>query len=75
MVRENEFMQAFQKWVKDFEDFVRTKGKVKPGKWRAYGYKPPTNLWKEAKTGIRSWMLRLASRRKTLLRKNKKNWV
>ncbi|MEJ7739673.1 MAG: NAD(P)H-dependent oxidoreductase [Chitinophagaceae bacterium] len=58
MVRENEFMQAFQKWVKDFEDFVRTKGKVKPGKWRAYGYKPPTNLWKEAKTGIRSWMLR-----------------
>ncbi len=52
-------MTTFQQWVKDFEAFVRNKGKVQPGKYRAYGYKKPTNLWKEAKTGIRSWMLRL----------------
>ena len=59
MIREKEFMQTFQKWVKDFEMFVHGKGRVTPGKYRAYGYKSPTNLWKEAKTGIRSWMLRL----------------
>ena len=52
-------MQTFNNWVKDFEIFVTKKGKVTPGKWRAYGYKAPSNLWKEAKTGIRSWMLRL----------------
>jgi len=58
MVKEDAFMQTFNKWVSDFEIFVTKKGKVLPGKWRAYDYKPPTNLWKEAKTGIRSWMLR-----------------
>lgn len=58
MVRESEFMSRFESWVADFEYFVRMKGKVTPGKWRAFGYKPPGNLWKEAKTGIRAWLLR-----------------
>ena len=58
VVNDDAFMQTFDKWVSDFEIFVAKKGKVVPGKWRAYDYKPPTNLWKEAKTGIRSWMLR-----------------
>jgi multimeric flavodoxin WrbA len=58
VVNDDEFMQTFDKWVSDFEIFVTKKGKVLPGKWRAYNYKPPTNLLKEAKTGIRSWMLR-----------------
>lgn len=59
VIKEKAFMQTFNDWVKEFETFVTKKGKVTPGKWRAYGYKAPTNLWKEAKTGIRSWMLRL----------------
>ena len=58
MIRETAFMQTFQAWVKHFETFVQQKGKVEPGPYRAYGYKKPTNLWKEAQTGIRSWMLR-----------------
>lgn len=58
MISENEFMQSFQKWTSDFEIFVNNKGKVTPGKYRAYGFKRPSNLLKEAKTGIRSWMLR-----------------
>lgn len=58
MVEENEFMQFFQKWVKSFEGFVSSKGKVTPGKYRAYGFERQTNLLKEAKTGVRSWMLR-----------------
>lgn len=59
VVDNDKFMATFESWVNNFETFVRQKGKVRPGKYRAYGYKPPTNLWKEAKTGIRSWMLRL----------------
>ena len=58
MIDENVFMQSFEQWVNNFEGFVRNKGKVKPGKYRAYGFKRSTNLLKEAKTGIRSWMLR-----------------
>ena len=58
MINESAFMQTFSNWVSDFKNFVENKGKITPGKYRAYGYKPPTNLWKEAKTGIRSWMLR-----------------
>jgi len=58
VVQDDAFMQTFNKWVSDFEIFVAKKGKVPPGKWRAYDYKPPSNLIKEAKTGIRSWMLR-----------------
>ncbi len=54
-----EFMETFEKWVGNFETFVNEKGKVEPGKWRAYGYKPPTSLWNEAKSGVRAWMLRL----------------
>lgn len=59
VIKEDAFIQTFNDWVKEFEIFVTKKGKVTSGKWRAYGYKAPTNLWKEAKTGIRSWMLRL----------------
>ncbi|HZH37784.1 MAG TPA: hypothetical protein VEX65_10935, partial [Flavisolibacter sp.] len=58
MVQEEAFMQAFDKWVADFATFVQQKGKVEPGKYRAYGFERPNNLWQEAKTGIRSWRLR-----------------
>lgn len=51
-------MQSFKKWVGGFENFVSDKGKVTPGKYKAYGLKRSTNLWKEAKTGICLWMLR-----------------
>ena len=49
----------FDSSTNSMRNAITKKGKVTPGKWRAYGYKAPTNLWKEAKTGIRSWMLRL----------------
>nr|MBC7612367.1 NAD(P)H-dependent oxidoreductase [Pseudopedobacter sp.] len=58
MIEDNLFMKKFEVWVKNFENFTTAKGKVQPGKYRAFGYTPPTDLWKEAKTGIRSWMLR-----------------
>lgn len=57
-IEETGFMNGFAQWVSDFESFVREKGKVKPGKYRAYGYKPPFHPIKELVTGIRSWKLR-----------------
>ncbi len=61
VIKEPAFMQTFDKWVKDFEGFVGTKGKVKPGKWRAYGFKKPFNPIKELKVGIRTWKLRFGT--------------
>ena len=58
VINDADFMQTFNRWVSAFQKFVDDKAKITPGKHRAFGYKPPTNLWKEAKTGIRSWMLR-----------------
>ena len=58
MVKDEKVMQSFDKWTNDFAAFVQHKGKVMPGKYRAYGYKPPFAPIQELKTGIRSWKLR-----------------
>ncbi|MDQ4141854.1 MAG: NAD(P)H-dependent oxidoreductase [Bacteroidota bacterium] len=58
MIQETEFMATFNQWVQDFTSFVLQKGKVPPNQYRAYGYKRPQNVFKELKTGIRSWKLR-----------------
>jgi hypothetical protein len=57
-MRDNQFMEAFEIWVKDFENFVQQKGKVQPGIYRAHGYKAPFHPVKELKAGIRAWKLR-----------------
>lgn len=57
-IEETGFMNDFAEWVGNFETFVRNKGKVEPGKYRAYGYKTPFHPIKELKTGIRAWKLR-----------------
>ncbi len=53
MISENEFIQTFNGWVHAFKDFVIQKGKVKPGKYRAYGFEPPQNMWANVQDGIR----------------------
>ena len=53
VIHQNDFMQRFSAWVKAFENFVRTKGKVEPGKYQAYGYKPPKHVWANVQDGIR----------------------
>ncbi len=58
MIKEAPFMQTFNEWIKGFETFVAAKGRIKPGKWRAYGNTQSPNIWHELKTGVRSWMLR-----------------
>jgi hypothetical protein len=52
------YMSKFEYWVKNFETFVAAKGKVLPGKYRAYGFKPPPHFLNEIKTGLRAIQLR-----------------
>jgi multimeric flavodoxin WrbA len=49
----------FDAWVGVFSDFVAKKGKVQPGKYRAFGHKPPRHFWKHFLLGLRDIRLRL----------------
>jgi hypothetical protein len=59
MVQEPTFMQQFDAWVDAFADFVHQKGKVSPGKYRAYGYKAPGHTLADVKSLWRSAQLSL----------------
>ena len=59
MVREQHVMDALDAWTKRFVSFVAEKGKVLPGKYRAYGYEPPGHLRKELKLAWREARMRL----------------
>ena len=61
VINDIDFMNTFDRWVKDFQKFVGAKGKISPGQYRAFGKRPASHLWNELKTGIRSWMLRFGN--------------
>lgn len=54
-----EFLAAFDSWSRAFAQFVAHKGKVPAGKWRAYGYEPPSHRWAGAKLAWRSLRMRI----------------
>lgn len=41
LTRRKAVLDEFDQWVREFKEFVRAKGKVRPGQFRAYGYEPP----------------------------------
>ncbi len=57
MVRDKNVMNSFDKWTHDFADFVNRKGKVEPGKFRAFGYTAPKHFWDELKLGLRHFKM------------------
>ena len=58
MEGEPELQPVFDEWTDAFADHVATKGKVKPGEYRAYGHRAPFHLWADLKTKWRG--LRMA---------------
>jgi hypothetical protein len=52
-------LQEFDAWVGAFAQFVRQKGKVTPGPYRAFGYQRPGHRWADLKLKWRDWRLRL----------------
>ena len=59
MIAEAEFMRAFDTWTDRFAAFVGAKGKVEPGRWRAYGYEAPGHRWADAKLAWRALLMRV----------------
>ncbi|MGH9941894.1 MAG: LAGLIDADG family homing endonuclease [Pyrinomonadaceae bacterium] len=59
MATETDVFKDFDEWTDRFAEFVARKGKVEPGRYRAYGYEAPGHLradlkakWREIKTGL-----------------------
>ena len=50
MEGEPEFLGAFDAWTRAFAAHVAKKGKVPPGRYRAYGYEPPSHVWPDLLT-------------------------
>jgi multimeric flavodoxin WrbA len=59
MVRDAEGMANFDAWTETFAAFVRQKGKVPPGQFRAWGYEAPGHTWAEIKLGWREARMRV----------------
>lgn len=53
MVAEQNFMDGFDRWTNLFSAFVQQKGKVNPGRYRAYGFTAPGHFWANIQDGIR----------------------
>lgn len=49
MMSESDVLRVFDSWTAQFAAFVEGKGKVAPGKYRAYGYKPPGHVLADLK--------------------------
>ncbi|MGE4107336.1 MAG: NAD(P)H-dependent oxidoreductase [Bacteriovoracia bacterium] len=58
MARDQKFLKAFDSWCDVFAGFVSQKGKVQPGKYRAFGYKPPSHKWADIKLKWRELRMR-----------------
>ena len=59
MAKDAAFLAEFDGWTAQFAAFVGAKGKVDPGKYRAYGYKPPSHRWADVKLFWRDRSMRL----------------
>jgi hypothetical protein len=49
MVRDEAVLVDFDRWVNEFATFAGAKGKVPPGRYRAYGRETPGHLLQDAK--------------------------
>jgi hypothetical protein len=56
--RESEFLREFDAWTDAFAELVARKGKVPPGKYRAYGHRPPGHFWADLKLWWRDRRMR-----------------
>jgi hypothetical protein len=59
MINETSFIDQFDQWVGNFVSFVGSKGKVNPGKYRAFGVKRANPFFKEIPLAWREIRMRL----------------
>ena len=52
-------MEQFDRWTDTFAGYVADKGKVSPGRWRAFDYKAPGHFVHDAKLLLRDYRMRV----------------
>ena len=58
MVKETDVLRTFDAWTDRFTAFVAAKGKVPPGRFRAYGYQAPGHLGRDIQLYWRNLRMR-----------------
>ena len=58
LTKESEFLADFDDFTRKLVDHVFRKGKVPPGKYRAYGYEAPGHLLADIRLGVRDYRIR-----------------
>ena len=58
MVQELNVLRTFDDWTDRFVSFVAKKGKVPPGRFRAYGYEAPGHLGRDVQLYWRNLRMR-----------------
>jgi hypothetical protein len=66
--------REFDAWTDAFATHVGRKGKVTPGQYRAYGYKPPSHLVADLKTKWRGLRMALAGRFRGPHHRSSRTW-
>ncbi|MEP7344093.1 MAG: NAD(P)H-dependent oxidoreductase [Gemmatimonadaceae bacterium] len=61
LISERTFMQNFDDWVQTFVAFVAAKGKVEPGRFRAFGHQAPSHHLADAKLWWRDRRVRFGN--------------
>lgn len=61
MIGDLPFLDAFDTWTDRFASSVGDKGKVEPGRYRAYGYEAPGHRWADVKLKWREWRMELGA--------------
>lgn len=61
--RRGNVFAAIDAWTGNFMRFVQAKGKIEPGKYRAFGYKPPGHFLRDVRLAWRDVRMRLGNPR------------
>lgn len=61
MIFDRSLMESFDLWCEGFTQLVRDKGKVKPGRYRAFGYQAPSHRKADLKLTWRTLRMSVGS--------------
>jgi len=76
LIRNEDVLSVFDCWTDQFAAFVGDKGKVPPGKYRAYGSQPPKHLLRDAQLFWRDIRMRARTfRRKIRHQLSSRSWA
>lgn len=59
MIKDYNVINQFDKWTEKFAEYIYKKGKINPGKYRAYAYDPPKHFLHDIRLGWENFKMRI----------------